>query len=83
MKQIALLLLMVAAVASAAVSLAQATGQADEVASPIYGVTIPPGYRDWRMIAANHLVRRTLEPKTHGCERRRVPQLGFAGRVLR
>ena len=56
MKQIALLLLMVAAVASAAVSLAQATGQADEVASPIYGVTIPPGYRDWRMIAANHLV---------------------------
>ena len=25
-------------------------------ASPIYGVTIPPGYRDWKVIAVNHLV---------------------------
>lgn len=25
-------------------------------ASPIYGVTIPPGYRDWRLIAVDHLV---------------------------
>src|SRR5271165_3638913 len=24
-------------------------------ASPIYGVTIPPGYRDWKMIAVNQL----------------------------
>jgi hypothetical protein len=25
-------------------------------ASPIYGVTIPPGYRDWKLIAVDHLV---------------------------
>jgi hypothetical protein len=25
-------------------------------ASPIYGVTIPFGYRDWKLIAVNHLV---------------------------
>jgi hypothetical protein len=25
-------------------------------ASPIYGVTIPPGYRDWKVIAVDHLV---------------------------
>jgi hypothetical protein len=25
-------------------------------ASPIYGVTIPPGYRDWKLISMNHLV---------------------------
>jgi hypothetical protein len=28
--------------------------QADS-ASPIYGITIPAGYRDWRLIAVNHL----------------------------
>jgi hypothetical protein len=28
----------------------------DSNASPIYGVTIPPGYRDWRLIAVDHLV---------------------------
>jgi hypothetical protein len=25
-------------------------------ASPIYGVEIPPGYRDWKLISINHLV---------------------------
>lgn len=25
-------------------------------ASPIYGVTIPAGYRDWKLIAVNNLV---------------------------
>lgn len=25
-------------------------------ASPIYGVTIPPGYRDWKVIAVDHLL---------------------------
>lgn len=28
----------------------------DGNASPIYGVTIPAGYRDWRLIAVDHLV---------------------------
>jgi hypothetical protein len=35
---------------------APASGSADEEASPIYGVTIPPGYRDWKVIAVNHLL---------------------------
>jgi hypothetical protein len=36
----------------------QADGVADSTnnASPIYGVTIPPGYRDWQMIAVDQLV---------------------------
>jgi hypothetical protein len=25
-------------------------------ASPIYGITIPPGYREWKLISINHLV---------------------------
>jgi hypothetical protein len=31
-------------------------GHTDEVASPIYGVTIPTGYRDWRLIGLNQLL---------------------------
>jgi hypothetical protein len=45
MKQIAFLLVVVATAAGVAVSLAHASGQASEAASPIYGVTIPPGYQ--------------------------------------
>src|SRR5262245_18520773 len=29
--------------------------QAEGDASPIYGITIPAGYRDWRLISVNHL----------------------------
>jgi hypothetical protein len=28
----------------------------NQESSPIYGVTIPPGYRDWKLIAVNHLL---------------------------
>gem|GEM_PF-97142 len=28
---------------------------AESSASPIYGITIPDGYRDWRLISVNHL----------------------------
>jgi hypothetical protein len=30
-------------------------------ASPIYGVTIPAGYRDWRLISVNHLAGGSLK----------------------
>jgi hypothetical protein len=30
------------------------SGRAGEGASPIYGVTIPPGYRDWTLISVTH-----------------------------
>jgi hypothetical protein len=29
--------------------------QTESNASPIYGITIPDGYRDWRLISVNHL----------------------------
>jgi hypothetical protein len=31
--------------------LAPAAGQAEGEASPIYGIKIPPGYRDWKLIS--------------------------------
>src|SRR5271167_2804418 len=35
-------------------STAPASGQADGEAAPIYGVKIPAGYRDWRLISVAH-----------------------------
>jgi Cytochrome P460 len=48
-----------AALVVCAVYVTESTAQSNNAtsnASPIYGVTIPPGYRDWKMIAVNHLV---------------------------
>jgi hypothetical protein len=36
--------------------------QAGSEASPIYGVTIPDGYRDWHLISVAHLVGGSLNP---------------------
>jgi hypothetical protein len=33
---------------------AQAFGQTDGEAAPIFGVKIPPGYREWRLISVAH-----------------------------
>jgi hypothetical protein len=55
-KLIAFSLLAVATVAGVVVFTAPASGHADEEASPIYGVQIPAGYRDWKMIAVDHLM---------------------------
>ena len=54
MKRIAFLLVAVAAVAGVVASSAPASGHADQAAAPIFGVTIPPGYRDWRLISVAH-----------------------------
>jgi hypothetical protein len=35
--------------------LSPASGQADLDASPIYGIKIPEGYRNWQLISVNHL----------------------------
>jgi hypothetical protein len=56
MKRITLLLVAVVTVAGAVAYIAPTSGHADEEAAPIYGVTIPPGYRDWKMIAVDQLV---------------------------
>ena len=44
-----------ASMAVVGVAIVPASGQVDRDAAPIYGVTIPDGYRDWRVIAINHL----------------------------
>jgi hypothetical protein len=54
MKRIVLFLVVAAAVAGVAAVVAPTTGHANEAASPIYGVTIPPGYRDWKLISVTH-----------------------------
>jgi hypothetical protein len=55
MKRIALLLALTI-LAGVIVFTAPVSGRADEEASPIYGVNIPAGYRDWKLIAVDHLL---------------------------
>jgi len=61
MRPIAFLLTTVAIVAGAVAMMIPASGQADGDAAPIYGITIPPGYRDWRLISVNHLAGNNLK----------------------
>ena len=55
MSRIVLAMIAVGALAAAAGIMVPASGQSDGDAAPIYGITIPPGYRDWRLISVNHL----------------------------
>jgi Cytochrome P460 len=55
MKRIVLALIAVTALCGAVAYMAPASGQADGEAAPIYGIKIPPEYRDWRLISVNHL----------------------------
>src|SRR5271166_5847870 len=54
MKRIAFLLIAVAAVVGLVAFTPPASGHADGEAAPIFGITIPPGYRDWRLISVAH-----------------------------
>ena len=54
MKRIAFLLAAIAAVAAVVAFTPPASGHADEEAAPIFGIKIPPGYRDWRLISVAH-----------------------------
>jgi len=54
MKQIAFLLVAAATVAGVVAFTAPASGHADETATPIFGIKIFPGYRDWRLISVAH-----------------------------
>jgi hypothetical protein len=49
-----LVLVAVAALAGAVAYMAPASGQAEGEAAPIFGVKLPPGYRDWRLISVAH-----------------------------
>jgi hypothetical protein len=54
MRRIVFVLVAVGALAGAIAYMAPASGQADGEAAPIFGVKIPPGYRDWRLISVAH-----------------------------
>ena len=54
MKRIAFVPVAVMALAGAVAYMAPASGEADGEAAPIFGVKMPPGYRDWRLISVAH-----------------------------
>src|SRR5271154_6197270 len=54
MKRIALWVAAVATVAAAIASMSPVSGRADDQAVPIFGIKIPAGYRDWRLISVAH-----------------------------
>jgi hypothetical protein len=54
MKRISFWLVAFIGVAGVMVSPSLVSGHADQEASPIYGVTIPTGYRDWKLISVAH-----------------------------
>ncbi|HZD30173.1 MAG TPA: cytochrome P460 family protein [Candidatus Angelobacter sp.] len=54
MKRIAFLLVTVAAVAGVVAFTPVVSGHVDDQTTPIFGIKIPPGYRDWRLISVAH-----------------------------
>ena len=50
-----------AVLGGAGAMMAPASGQTDGEAAPIYGIKIPAGYRDWRLISVNHLAGSTVK----------------------
>jgi Cytochrome P460 len=54
MRQIAFLLVAVAMVTGTVAYMAPASGQTDKQAAPAFVTTMPPGYRDWRLISVAH-----------------------------
>jgi Cytochrome P460 len=51
MRRIFSVLVAGAALAGVVAYMAPASGQADGEAAPIFGIKLPPGYRDWRLIS--------------------------------
>src|SRR5271156_1484510 len=56
LNRIALLLIGVVALAGAFTFMAAASGQADGESAPIYGVKMPAGYREWKLIAVDNFL---------------------------
>jgi len=54
MSRIVFVLIAVVTLAGAVVYIAPASGQAGGEAAPIFGIKIPSGYRDWRLISVAH-----------------------------
>jgi Cytochrome P460 len=56
LSRIALLLIGVAALAGSVTFMAAASEQADGEPAPIYGIRMPTGYREWKLIAVDNLL---------------------------
>jgi hypothetical protein len=54
MKGFAYRLFAFVALTGVVVSMAHASGRSDGEADPVFGITIPPGYRDWKLISVAH-----------------------------
>jgi len=54
MKRSVLALIAGAAVAGVLASTSPGSGASDEATAPIYGIKIPAGYRDWKLISVAH-----------------------------
>ncbi len=54
MRPIVFALVAVTALAGLLVYMAPVSGQADGEAAPIFGIKVPPGYRDWKLISVAH-----------------------------
>src|SRR5882762_11747601 len=54
MSRIVFVLIAVMALAGAVACMAPASGQSDGEAAPVFGIKIPSGYRDWRLISVAH-----------------------------
>ena len=60
MRPIVLVLVGASALAGAATAIAPLSGQPDGEAAPIYGIKLPHGYRDWRLISVKQLTGKQL-----------------------
>ncbi len=54
MKGFAYLLVAVVALTGVVAYMAHASGRSDAEADPVFGITVPPGYRDWKLISVAH-----------------------------
>ena len=60
MSRIALVAVAMTVVAGVATYMESASGQSNGDAAPIYGIKIPDGYRDWRLISVKRLTGKQL-----------------------
>jgi hypothetical protein len=56
MRRIVFVVVAIVALTGVVSYMAPASGQAGVAAAPIYGITIPAGYRDWKLIAVDNLL---------------------------
>ena len=54
MRRVVFVLVAVVALAGVVADMAPASGQSDSGAAPIFGIKMPPGYRDWKLISVAH-----------------------------